>query len=226
MMKKSTSVDFALPIPVPDGFYNVLKASSSSPQPLQVPSFHTSHTLIEPKEFVNLAEDPFKRGYNEIVVVDARYPYEYQGGHIQGAINCYNDTQISNLYKIYSKRENVCFVFHCEFSSHRGPNAAEKFRSLDRKENIYPELNFPDLYVLEGGFARFYSDYSCKCEGKYIPMSDQQFVGDGSLSRFHSICHPKPRRVERCFSAEPYCKQLFLDDQTVGQYAHLQKNSM
>lgn len=61
-------------------------------------------------------------------VIDCRYPYEYEGGHIEGAINLYtheqcmdflNSTQI-NTDTENDKRTNI-LVFHCEFSSERGP---------------------------------------------------------------------------------------------------------
>ena len=62
-----------------------------------------------------------------------RYPYEYEGGHIRGAINIFTKEQLLKDYtedklgkkshktdKINVKR-NV-LIFHCEFSSERGPS--------------------------------------------------------------------------------------------------------
>lgn len=64
-------------------------------------------------------------------VVDCRYPYEYDGGHIDGALNFYTKEQImSELVEIKRGKPSVetnnpkrhILVFHCEFSSERGPN--------------------------------------------------------------------------------------------------------
>jgi M-phase inducer phosphatase len=61
-----------------------------------------------------------------------RYPYEYEGGHIKGAINLYTQEQIKKEL-IDNRRpaqaavssdpadKRDILVFHCEFSSERGP---------------------------------------------------------------------------------------------------------
>ena len=36
----------------------------------------------------------------------------------------------------------VAFIFHCEFSAHRGPRVCKFFRKLDREYNQYPSLVF------------------------------------------------------------------------------------
>lgn len=60
-------------------------------------------------------------------IIDCRYPYEYEGGHIQSAENLYTRTTIYNAFfqkpipmKDPAKR-NI-FIFHCEFSSERAPS--------------------------------------------------------------------------------------------------------
>lgn len=229
-MKRSNSISDIPPnstaLPTPGGFDEIEKNFSPNPQLLQnTTTLPTSYKLIEPKDFVDLLEDPVKRGYDEVVIVDARFFYEYGAGHIKGAIRCCYESDVKTLYKNYMKQKNVCFVFHCELSSQRGPKAAENFRNFDRKENSYPELTFPDLFVLEGGFRRFYSEYPDKCVGEYVPMRDPRFVKDGTLLRCHNRYHPKSRRIQRCFSAEVLSKPMHLDDQTLGQFGHLQKNS-
>lgn len=63
-------------------------------------------------------------------VIDCRYPYEFEGGHIRGAINLYTHDQImTELVNIKTETPEVVpegpmrniIVFHCEFSSERGP---------------------------------------------------------------------------------------------------------
>lgn len=60
-------------------------------------------------------------------VIDCRYPYEFEGGHIKGAMNLY--TQELILQELVNKKmeisdDKTCadiLIFHCEFSSERGP---------------------------------------------------------------------------------------------------------
>lgn len=70
-----------------------------------------------------------------LAFLDCRYPYEYEGGHIRGAKNFYTKEQI--LQEFVNSKDGVnkpdssdatvsnkrtILVFHCEFSSERGPN--------------------------------------------------------------------------------------------------------
>ncbi|XP_046584446.1 M-phase inducer phosphatase 1-like [Haliotis rubra] len=57
---------------------------------------------------------------SEYQIVDCRYPYEFEGGHIQGAANIYTEKGISELIKRPASQPTV-LIFHCEFSSERGP---------------------------------------------------------------------------------------------------------
>jgi len=52
-------------------------------------------------------------------------------------------------------------IFHCEFSQQRGPRAYSTVRNQDRDLNIkrYPYLDYPDIFVLEGGYRNFYSQF-------------------------------------------------------------------
>ena len=68
---------------------------------------------------------------NKFITVDCRYPYEYEGGHIEGAENLYTKLDIYNKFlKGDEFRQSSCedpkkrniLIFHCEFSSERGPN--------------------------------------------------------------------------------------------------------
>lgn len=58
-------------------------------------------------------------------IVDCRYPYEYAGGHIKGAINIWEkDSLLSHFFKAPqhpNPNERHIYIFHCEFSSKRGP---------------------------------------------------------------------------------------------------------
>ncbi|KAM7540178.1 hypothetical protein Aperf_G00000046702 [Anoplocephala perfoliata] len=69
-------------------------------------------------------------------------------------------------------------VFHCEFSSQRGPALARFIRKLDRYLNYsrYPHLFYPYVYVMIGGYAAFYEKYPELCEPQsYLKMYQRGF---------------------------------------------------
>jgi len=76
------------------------------------------------------------------------------------------------------QNKKLILVFYCEFSSQRGPDTLRHLRKLDRQSNIanYPHLNFPNLYLLDGGYKGFF-EYSKKhCEPQqYVTMRDDRY---------------------------------------------------
>lgn len=135
---------------------------------------------ITPSRLHHLLHHSELSGYSGIIVVDARYKYEYEGGHINGAINITTNEDLRNLYYRY-KDSNVVIVFHCEFSSMRGPRVYDLFHGYDRDQNSYPSLSYPNVFILEGGYKAFYQQYSEDCQGDYIAMQTQKYVANGSL---------------------------------------------
>ncbi|CAB1315978.1 unnamed protein product [Coregonus sp. 'balchen'] len=97
-------------------------------------------------------------------VVDCCYPYEYQGGHIKGALSMPNtDEAVDHLQsqrlKAHSPDKRLVLVLHCEFSSERVPRTCRLLRSVDRSMNKYPALHYPELYILKGGYRDFYHSH-------------------------------------------------------------------
>ena len=79
----------------------------------------------------------------------------------QNAVNMYTkDAVYSLLQKPTSDAPHV-LIFHCEFSSERGPKMYRFLREQDRELNkdSYPKLNYPEVYVLEGGYKAFYEKH-------------------------------------------------------------------
>ena len=52
-------------------------------------------------------------------------------------------------------------IFHCEFSQKRGPRALRMLREIDRQLNYndFPNLYYPEVYILEGGYSNFFRHY-------------------------------------------------------------------
>lgn len=131
-------------------------------------------------QFSDLAE--------RLIVIDCRYPYEFEGGHIKGALNLHQEEQVEEYLLTRpitpsSPDKRVLVVFHCEFSSERGPRMCRFVRERDRSLNEYPNLHYPELYILKGGYKDFFPHFQAHCEPQaYRPMHHEDFKDD--LRRF------------------------------------------
>ncbi|EIW66551.1 tyrosine phosphatase [Tremella mesenterica] len=128
-------------------------------------------------------------------VLDCRFDYEYEGGHIDGAINVKSMDALDELLLSESSgvhangdclprpsrsgelasNQQVILVFHCEFSAKRAPTFAKHLRAMDRTINnaSYPKIYFPEVYILEGGYCGFYNSRPKRCTPQgYTPMDD------------------------------------------------------
>ncbi|XP_075070316.1 M-phase inducer phosphatase 1 [Mixophyes fleayi] len=138
------------------------------------------------------------------VIVDCRYPYEYEGGHIKRAINLHMELEIEDHLLKNPIRphgaKRVIIIFHCEFSSERGPRLCKFLREKDRDLNEYPNLHYPELYVLLGGYKDFFHKCKSFCEPEsYRPMLHEDFKDD--LRRF--------RMKSRTWAGEKSKRELY-----------------
>ncbi|KAM4875599.1 M-phase inducer phosphatase 3 [Thomomys bottae] len=140
---------------------------------------HQGLKYVNPETVAALLSGKFQGMIEKFFIIDCRYPYEYLGGHIQGALNLYSHKE---LYDFFLKkpiipvdmRKRIIIVFHCEFSSERGPRMCRSLRGEDRALNQYPALYYPELYVLKGGYRDFFPEYMELCEPQgYCPMYHQ-----------------------------------------------------
>lgn len=76
---------------------------------------------IESTVLVDVINGKYNDRYDNILVIDCRFEYEYEGGHINGACN-YNDKEYL-AEKLFSEepKPNTALIFHCEYSAHRAP---------------------------------------------------------------------------------------------------------
>eukprot|EP00923_Selenidium_pygospionis_P008310 GHVN01014066.1.p1 GENE.GHVN01014066.1~~GHVN01014066.1.p1 ORF type:complete len:235 (+),score=15.97 GHVN01014066.1:32-736(+) len=100
----------------------------------------------------------------QVTIIDCRYRFEYDGGHISTALSISSVSQAENMLFEEDVQERV-IVVHCEHSCERAPRMALALRSRDRGENasVYPRLFYKDLYVLEGGYNAFFRRHSELC---------------------------------------------------------------
>ncbi|KAM9378010.1 M-phase inducer phosphatase 2 [Phaethornis superciliosus] len=145
---------------------------------------HQDLKYISPEMMVSVLMGQFSSSIGSCVIVDCRYPYEYEGGHIKGAVNLPLERDVEDFLlrepivpPDTSKR--VILIFHCEFSSERGPRMCRFVREKDRACNEYPHLHYPELYVLKGGYREFFPQYQTHCEPQdYRPMHHEDFKED------------------------------------------------
>ncbi|KAH3680476.1 hypothetical protein WICPIJ_008268 [Wickerhamomyces pijperi] len=146
---------------------------------------------IDSTEFCKILDGHFKEFFDEIIIADCRFEYEYNGGHIQGAINISSQDDLAKNFLIGNKNptspstmtgsfgkkaSHPLVIFHCEYSAYRGPSMALHLRSCDRNLNQdrYPHLDFPDILVLEGGYKNFFEKHASRCfPQEYVKMENE-----------------------------------------------------
>lgn len=91
---------------------------------------HSDLKSISAHIMAQLIRDEFSESVASFQIIDCRYPYEYDGGHIHGAQNIYTQEQI--IAELVDSKTDTpksdadelkrnIIVLHCEFSSERGP---------------------------------------------------------------------------------------------------------
>ncbi|KAH8155133.1 uncharacterized protein LAJ45_00142 [Morchella importuna] len=134
---------------------------------------------IDKATLCKVMDGQYKDEYDELMVVDCRFEYEYEGGHISGAVNVNSTEALENMFFKRPRTEKLLIIFHCEFSAHRAPRMALHLRSRDRQLNMqrYPALYYPDVYILEGGYCSFFNQYRVRCEPEqYVQMKDSSHL--------------------------------------------------
>ncbi|BGP37867.1 m-phase inducer phosphatase [Rhodotorula kratochvilovae] len=151
---------------------------------------------ITPRTLNELQSGMYRDGVKEFIIVDCRFDYEYDGGHIDGAIN------LSELADVEARLLNsanppppstsdcapaegkTVLIFHCEFSAKRAPTSAKHLRNQDRQKNFaaYPNIYYPELYILQGGYEAYYKAYPERCLGGYVVMDHPEHDAKRSLN--------------------------------------------
>ncbi|KAJ8078718.1 m-phase inducer phosphatase [Marasmius tenuissimus] len=155
---------------------------------------------ITPDTIDKLLDGDFDSKIHEFHIIDCRFEYEYQGGHIAGAVNINTAAAVEEMLlgpSLFKPKPSVSgdagkktvLVFHCEFSAKRAPTFAKHLRAKDRAMNnhVYPKIHYPELYILEGGYSRYYKESGLKCEPRgYVTMDDPNHAASrrGDLDQF------------------------------------------
>lgn len=105
----------------------------------------------------------------------------------------------SNRSSSSSVQERHIIIFHCEFSSERGPRLMKLLREKDRQINKYPELMHPELYLLHGGYREFYKRFKQYCTPQaYKPMNCRNHREElRSYRKRRKVTNPRQRKENR-----------------------------
>ncbi|XP_053056171.1 M-phase inducer phosphatase 2 isoform X1 [Acinonyx jubatus] len=161
---------------------------------------HQDLKYISPETMAALLAGKFSNIVERFVIVDCRYPYEYEGGHIKGGTCHPGPGLLPDLQLLWQTAVNlplerdaetfllqspitpcnldkrIILIFHCEFSSERGPRMCRFIRERDRAANDYPSLYYPEMYILKGGYKEFFPQHPTFCEPQdYRPMNHEAF---------------------------------------------------
>lgn len=172
---------------------------------------HQDLKYISPEMMAAVLSGTFSSSIESCVIVDCRYPYEYEGGHIKGAVNLPMEQDVEEfLLKEpivpLNASKRVILIFHCEFSSERGPRMCRFVREKDRACNQYPQLHYPELYVLKGGYREFFPQYQAHCEPQsYRPMHHADFKEDLRMCRMKSRTWAGERSKRELYSRVNHC---------------------
>lgn len=74
--------------------------------------------FIDASTVRNLLDGKYEEQY---LIVDCRFEFEFEGGHIRDAINLGSTLCVEKHFFSEEVKKHSVIVFHCEFSSVRGP---------------------------------------------------------------------------------------------------------
>lgn len=149
-----------------------------------LPHFYTDNQTcdlprISRETMIDVLDGKFDAMYEKRVVIDCRFEYEFEGGHIDGAVNFNDKEQLASQLFDHELPGKALLIFHCEYSAHRAPLMAKHIRNKDRTVNAesYPNLSYPEAYILDGGYSAFYRDYSQRCfPQNYVEMAAKEYA--------------------------------------------------
>ena len=126
------------------------------------PRAPTDPESITPAALASYIKNPSQLRYNQLTIIDCRYPFEFNSGRIVGAVNVQTKQQMDAMQHQF-RSPNTLFVFYSQDSKERAPMVCSMFKEALR------EVAGCQFAVLEGGMKDFSSSYSFLCIGHYKP---------------------------------------------------------
>uniref|UniRef100_A0A0K0E0U2 protein-tyrosine-phosphatase n=1 Tax=Strongyloides stercoralis TaxID=6248 RepID=A0A0K0E0U2_STRER len=163
----------------------------------------SAYGSISGETLVNLMTKLGNNFQEKYILIDCRYPYEYEGGHVSGAMNFYTPENIGSMFFPEDECMAKCIknkvpIFYCEFSQKRGPGMADALRAADRIRNRYPTVSYREIYVLDRGYKKFFTEdkFLDYCNPvSYIPMLHPDY--NSELEKYKHIHKSKTGKDRR-----------------------------
>lgn len=93
---------------------------------LQLPHFFNNEEAIpriSKQTMIEILDGKYKASYEQSLIIDCRFEYEYSGGHIDGAVNFNDKDELASQLFHGPLHPKTMLIFHCEYSAHRAPLA-------------------------------------------------------------------------------------------------------
>lgn len=93
------------------------------PPRLRLPHFNSDNDnlpRITKETMADFLDGKYHQNYTRSLIIDCRFEYEFEGGHIEGAVN-FNDKEKLAKELFDATPGNTLLIFHCEYSKHRAP---------------------------------------------------------------------------------------------------------
>ncbi|KAL8699440.1 MAG: hypothetical protein Q9201_006005 [Fulgogasparrea decipioides] len=109
----------------PAGGLDAIMDTVDNPQmQLKLPHFvanEESVPRITKETMIEVLDGKHQASYDQSLIVDCRFEYEYEGGHIDGAINVNSKEVLASKLFDPASTSRTLLIFHCEYSAHRAP---------------------------------------------------------------------------------------------------------
>jgi M-phase inducer tyrosine phosphatase len=175
----------------------------------------------------DILEGHYDEYFDELFIVDGRYEYEHKGGCIQGAQHISTSEMLLNAF-FTNPIPNAVIIFHCEFSHNRGPQLAGIFREIDRNIHRlhYPDLFYPHVYILDGGYREFFAGFPDLCDGGYVPMLDENHRSNGDLMKATTQYRENIQKLEHHREAEDQnSRRICMESPRTGSFSQVTPTS-
>lgn len=92
---------------------------------LKLPHFNKEEELIPritKETMADVLDGKYNHCFDESLIVDCRFEYEYKGGHIASAVNFNDKEKLATTLFQNASTTKTLLVLHCEYSAMRAPN--------------------------------------------------------------------------------------------------------
>ncbi|KAK2083018.1 hypothetical protein P7K49_038254 [Saguinus oedipus] len=115
---------------------------------------HQDLKYTSPEMMVALVMGKFSNIMDKFMIVDCRYPYEYEGGYIKTAVNLLLKCNVQSFLlqtpiTPCNLGKRVILIFHCKFSLECKPHMCRFIRERDRAVTDYPSFYYPKMYIMK-----------------------------------------------------------------------------